>query len=460
MLKKLFIAATVFGVSISTFAQNEGETQVSPKQMATNEVITLQNTLLENMKTRLESSEKAKVDLGSLQEEKSQQFLYENEKVAEKFNLKKTDLERVFKKMIKEENVPNRFSYEEIKIGNIRYDKHYKDGEIDSSACIVPVTFQAHTISKDTASNVKFAVTFEWAVEFDEKKGKITGVNDIELVSSEVHPIEFMMSDRKNMQTLAKKAIEEWYAKLPTTLDNKYASQAVKAIQPIYINSNDIQVELPQNRNISITKVPTIKINIDPSQFIDKNESALYEGCEASLKITPVFQIRINEEMTKADVVNVAYNIVTEKPVSPVEKARRHNIASQIAREFANKLSAYVSSPDKEIKTAIEEMFSDIKNDINVSHISTTGDEKIKTVTVQQYLNRLKGETLNITMGALVVEDANWNTIIYQFNQKYQSKTYGDNTQKKIYLTYDAEKNNYSIDKIEVIPNTTERISE
>lgn len=460
MLKKLFIAAAVFGASINVVAQTEGEMVANPKEMATNEVMTFQKTLLENMKIRLENSNKAKVDFGSLQEDKSQQFLYNNELVAEKFKLKKTDLERVFKKMVTEKNVPNQFSYEEIRVGKLRYDKQYKNGDIDSSECVVPVTFQAHTISKDSASNVKYAVTFEWAVEFDEKKGKITGVNDVELISSTVEEIEFLMSDRKNMQSLAKTAVEKWYASLPSTLDSKYASQSIKPISPIKVGSNDIQTELPKNRNINVKQVPAIKVNIDHTQFIDKNELALYEGCEAALRITPSFDIKINDDMTRADIVNVSYNVVTEKPVSPKEKSRRHNIASQIAKDFANKLSVYVSSPDKDGKKALVEMFSDNTNDINVSHVSIKGEEKIKTVTAEQYLSRLRGETLDITMGELIVEDANWNTLIYQFDQKYLSKTYGDNTQKKIYLVYDSEKDTYSIEKIEVVPNSTQRIVE
>lgn len=51
--------------------------------------------------------------------------------------------------------------------------------------------------------------------------------------------------------------------------------------------------------------------------------------------------------------------------------------------------------------------------------------------------------------------NSNLNTLVFVINQDFKSKAYSDYTQKKIYLTYNAETETYSIDKIEVVPNST-----
>lgn len=100
-------------------------------------------------------------------------------------------------------------------------------------------------------------------------------------------------------------------------------------------------------------------------------------------------------------------------------------------------------------------MFETTESDIEVSHLPKRGSEKIKKESAQKYLSLLKGSSLNLLVDNVEIVNPNWDSLIYTVNQEYQSKSYSDYTQKRVYLTYDAARGTYVINKIEVVPNST-----
>lgn len=367
--------------------------------------------------------------------------------------------------------MPTELIYEGININNIAYKSFKtgkKQGQIDSTTLIVPVSFQARTIAKENVSDVKYAITFKWEVKISTqtKKTIIDGkkknviVSYIQngtptLISSVASPIQFLTSDKKDMKKAAQNAIIKWYANLPQTLDKQYVEQAVTAIKPMNISTNDITMNLPESQNFTITDVPTIKIDIDPHQFISNDDEPLYTEPAAYIIITPIFNVSVDDSFKSAK-ISVSYVIKeTIKPIADKEKELRRSAANSVIAELVKHLSTYITSRDTEQKTIIENMFDTTKSNVEVSYLPKHGTEKIKKESAQKYLSLLKGSSLNLDVNNLEVVNPNWDSLIYTVSQKYQSKTYSDYTKKRIYLTYDSTKGTYVINKIEVVPNST-----
>ncbi len=471
MYRKVLITALMLSIGMVGFSKTEEIKSVNPKELAKTVAENSQKELLGKMQHRLkERNEKFNLKFGKNKTE-GQQFLYQENLIDSVLKAKSHLLTDVYEKLCNKSNRPTKLIYEgiNIKIDSIKYKAKAgkTQGQVDSTTLIVPVSFQAHTVAKDGVSDVKYAVTFKWKVKVKEdtektnvdgkKKNLIVGyVQDgtPTLISSVANPIQFLTSDKMDMKNAAQKAIIEWYANLPKTLDKQYAEQSVTAIEAKHVTSDSIKMELPKRTTFTITDVPKIRVCIDPYQFIDKKDRLLYTNPVAQMVIAPTFNVSVDDTFKKAD-ISVSYVVDTVKPITDSVKLERSKSADTFIKELAKQLSTYVSTRDAEQKAYIENMFDTTESTVEVSYLPKYGTERIKTESAQKYLALLKGSSLNLTFDNPEVVTPNWDSLIYTANQEYQSKTYSDYTQKRIYLTYDSEKGIYLINKIEVIPNST-----
>jgi len=470
MYRKVLITALMLGIGMMGFSQTNEIKNVNPKDLAKTVVENSQKELLDNMQRRLKDRNEPNVKFEKRMTE-AQQFLFEENLIDSVLKANSHILKDVFGKLCDKSNMPTDLIYEGININNIAYkvfETGKKQGQIDSTTLIVPVSFQAHTIAKESVSDVKYAITFNWEVKVKaetEKRvvdGKKTNaiVGYIQngmptLVSSAASPIRFLTSDKKDMKNAAQNAIVEWYANLPQTLDKQYAGQSITAIKAMNVSFNDITMNLPESQNFTITEVPTIKVDIDPYQFIKEEDRLLYTNPVAQMVIAPTFNVSIDDTFKKAG-ISVSYTVKKlNKPITDSVKVERSIAASAIIAELTNRLSTYVTSRNAEQKAVIENMFDTAESNVEVSHLPKHGAEKIKKESVQKYLSLLKGSALNIYIDDIEVVNPDLDSLIYTVNQEYQSKTYSDYTQKRIYLSYDSTNDKYHINKIEVVPNST-----
>lgn len=434
MLKKLFITSLLVGACVIGFAQQpdaETETKAKAKEL-------VEQKLKDNLNMiELQLKEGKKASLPK-EMKNSRQFLFQENMIKEKLDIRSTQLNDVLKQMCNKLK-PSEFKYEDINVEKITDDKN-KEGTV-----IVPISFQTRTIAKDSVSDVRYNVTFTYKVNKKEK---------VSFVSSSVKKIDFLNSEKKRMLDAAKNAIVEWYANLPQTLDQQYSEQSISEIQPIEITANDITAKLPDSKIFTISNVKNIEIAIDPYQFIKDSEMHLYTNPSASLIITPTFNITVDDSFDKAN-VSVEYSVQTIKPTNDNDKVNQLRAAQVTFEKLAKELSSYVSSKNEELKSNIQSMFN-AKSTVQVSYLLKNGKEKINNRAVTKYLSLLKGSSLNFIDYTIEIPDAsNLNTLVFVINQDFKSKTYSDYTQKKIYLTYNEETETYSIDKIEVVPNST-----
>ncbi len=469
MYRKVLITALMLSIGMVGFSKTEEIKSVNPKELAKTVAENSQKELLGKMQHRLkERNEKFNLKFGKNKTE-GQQFLYQENLIDSVLKAKSHLLTDVYEKLCEKSNMPTDLVYERININNIAYKTFQKKGmeKVDSTTLIVPVSFQAHTVAKDGVSDVKYAVTFKWEVKVKEetektnvdgkKKNVIVGYvqnGAPTLISSVASPIQFLTSDKEDMKNAAQKAIIEWYANLPKTLDKQYAEQSVTAIETKHVTSDSIKMELPKRTTFTITDVPKIRVCIDPYQFIDKKDRLLYTNPVAQMVIAPTFNVSVDDTFKKAD-ISVSYVVDTVKPITDSVKLERSKSADTFIKELAKQLSTYVSTRDTEQKAYIENMFDTTESTVEVSYLPKYGTEKIKTESAQKYLSLLKGSSLNWDVDNLEVVNPNWDSVIYTVNQEYQSKTYSDYTLKRIYLIYDSTKSAYLINKIEVIPNST-----
>lgn len=469
MNMKGLVIALMLSVGASGLTLAETQTNVDAGELARTVVSEYHNDLLNRMQRKLSDRNEKKVKEFDKMSGSQQQFLYREDMVEPGLKAKSKTLKEVFGRLCKKENVPTKFHFEGVKVGNVRYKtftEGKKQGQTDSLTLIVPVHFQTRTVDKNAASDVKYNVTFEWEVnvkpdmkkvDIDGKKQKVKVGYELKksprLISSTATPAKLLASEQNAMIQEAKQQIIGWYANLPQTLDRSYAQQAVSPIAPIKVTVGEIKAPAPEAMRLTITDVKDVTVEIDPAPFIKDNKE-LYTEPKAYKKITPTFNITFDNGLNNA-VMTVTYKDTDVKPTSDREKEARRNAADKVITELSSQLSGYVTERDADRKSALSNMFADSDSKVEVSYLPKYGSEKIKSETARQYLTRLKGEALRINPAGIIVENPNWESVIYIVNQEYRSKTYNDCTQKRIHLGYDSLKNAYLIDKIEVVPNST-----
>ena len=471
MYKKTLMTVVMMGIIMVGFAQTDQKKSANPKDLVKVVAENSHKELLDKMQRRLKDRNEPKLnkEFGSMTE--SKQFLFQEQLIDTVLRAKSHTLKDVFVKMCDKANMPTEFIYEDINIGNVVYktfETGKKQGQIDSTAFVVPVSFQAHTVAKDKISDVKYAVTLNWEVgvkmEYetvmaDGKKvkqvvGYVQNGTPV-LMSSVAQPIKYLTSEKKAMRDVAKKAIVEWYANIPHRLDKQYAEQSITTIDAMNISPNDVKFNLPEGQSFVVSDVPTIKVNIDPYQFIESSNESVYTDPSSYMILAPTFDVYVDDTFNNAKIV-VSYAVKdVVKPIADKEKELRRNGAHATILEIADKLSLYVVDSCVDSKLAIANMFTTHQSSIEVSYLPKYGSEKIKTDSVQEYLSLLKGQSLKWTIDSLEVVNSNWDALIYTIGQNYHSKRYSDYTQKRVHLKYDETKGAYVIDKIEVVRNST-----
>ena len=421
-----------------------------------------QEELLSNMKLKLENPKEykqLKADL-TIKGNEKQQFLYEESKIDSLLKIRSHALNDVFKKLTvnkanKNVHFPTQFNYGGQIVGR-PYFKTNKDG-VDSLTIIVPISFQTHTITKNSISNVKYEVTLEWVVKIKEKRdeeGKFKyTINSTKLNSSKATPIEYLTSDKVSMLETAKKYIVEWYANLPNTLNDKYVQMSINDIIPMKIDLKDVQKDrLPNSKNFEISSVPKIRIKIDPYQYIEDSEKLLYTDPVSYMVLRPKFNISIDNTLKGIDNITVEYiekDIV--KPIKDTEKKDRQDKAKEAIEILNNRLSNYVADKNGETKSMVETLFVDEKVEVEVSYMFKNGTERRNKKPVKKYLSLLKGLTLRMDLENIEVSDPNWNSIVCTVKQQYRGVAYSDETIKKIYFNFNQSKGQYMVSKIEVV---------
>lgn len=509
MYKKL-ITLLMIGVCFSSYAQkNIYSTREEAAKVA---AINAQTKLLDKMQAQLKDTENKPKFKGSEINVKKDtiQFLYEENKLADLlgFKIDKTgsiktnnkgekqeeteknkadrSLQAIFDKLcalnanngnptiLKKENILTLKN--SIKFGYNRKET------IDSALLIVPVSFEVHTTANKNISNAKYKVTGEWHITVakdrmevpvgTKKKDAPIGykVQKEELESFVVYPIVYLSSEIEAMKNSAKDTIAKWYAHLPETLKAEYVNQAKGDIPTYDIDPANIKIDSRDGKTIIVKNIKDIEFNIEPKLDYDK---IYYEDLTASMKITPSFKIIVANDFKTVESMEVTYgepNI--NNPRTRKEKLEMRNEAMSMINELCERLSTYVNANAKEQKTDILEMFEAIDNGVKVSHKFKNGKEKIDSRTVKKYLDRLNGTNLTFADSKMINEnmvnelnakypelglvfDSNLYTIMYKINQRYESKTYKDSTDKIVFLNYNDKNKEYRINKIEVIPNST-----
>ena len=494
MYRKVLIAVLMLGISTMGFAQKEKQ-YGTPKKLVEDVAKSRSNGLLEKMKSSLKTKNiKLEKEIRKqIKHVAGKQFLYQEDKVesnlyqkSKKKNNKKSDkrksytLEEVFGRLCDSENMPTNLKAESLNIKIDKMDYPYKRGKkVDSLRVHVPVVFQTHTTAK--GSDVRDSVNSTWEIKFNKepkrveektKSGKLKKKRqkgeyvyvckqEPKWLSCKVTSIDFLTSEEKAMKTAAKKAVVDWYKHLPQRLDRQYSEQAkTGGVKPKEISSNDFKLTKKQGRSFTATFAPEIKVEVDPYKlkFISEEDSSVYTNTETYIVLAPTFEILVDNTFKTAKVVSVSYEEKSPiKPVSDSAKVARRNVANRVIDEFLKQLSAYIPSREVEQQESVKNMFDAKSSDIEVSFLSKNGSETRKIDSVKEYLTLLRGLALNFTV-VKVDADSNWEHVIYTVDQKYQSKTYSDHTQKLIHLTYDSSRNTYLVSKIKVIPGTTKAV--
>lgn len=474
MYKKILIAATLMlGVSVSGFAGGKQPEELYStradlaKKVSNGVLMDKQMKALEQIQSSLTDG-KNKFEFSNA--DKNPQFFYQEDLIDANLGAKH-NFKDVYNKLCKNKSAKFVFDKNGISVGKFDYAvKNGKKQEIDSNKLIVPVTFEARTI--DGVSDARYRVTFNWCIpvekktktikEADGKKTEITeyklkGENKIALQSVSPTPISYMNSEANSMVNAAKDEIVKWYRNLPANLDEKYAAMSVTPVEAMSVTGSEIKLDKPAGQKFTVSNVPVININVDPAKLLDDWSPELYDTDQkATVNVTPVFTVVVDNTFKNAEIVEVRYNegeAIT--PIPYTELQIRKNKAADVVADLYDNLSAYVVSRDKEQKNVIENMFSTPKSEVQVSYLQNNGKEKIKKETVSQYLTLLKGTALNINNEDFNSSTPDWSSVVCTVSQDYKGDKYSDNTTKQIYLVYDPETGSYTIEKIEVVADST-----
>jgi hypothetical protein len=462
MQKRIFLVALALGASVMGFAQTKEAKQ---------KVFDSNKELLECIKAGNPIPPKKSFKFGIEKDSPENQFILEKSgEVKTLLGLKKDDaltLRAVYNKAIqglkKKEVVEYTFDYQLVSSDDGVAKKETKGknkGKVSETKFVYTTINQVYAVVKkgDVGSNAKYDVTFKWLAELNTGKNAETRpVEKVTLTSVKATEIPFLASEKNTMQATAKKLVEDWYANLKAEDFPKYRALQVKA------NAGDISVELPNSKNITVAKAPSIKVNIDPVSHFT-TDAMFYENPEAYYTLTPTFTIAINDDLKTGEIKKVDYKEENlQKPETDAEKLAKWNnqkaAASTAAENFANKLSAYTQNPNKESKAGLEGMFINKKSVVEVSNVSKQGKERIDKRTVEQYFSRLKGINMKVVLEEPVFENS-LEIVIFPFNQEFNGKVYCDYTDKELHLKYDADKSEYFIEKIVVKPNSTKLCAE
>lgn len=327
-----------------------------------------------------------------------------------------------------------------------------KNGKIKNYIYTTENEVGVASVKDDTLySNARYHVIIEWRVE---PQSKDTTTYKVSIENISTYEIPYLTKEKQQMGQTAKELIENWYA-------TKTVNETFAKYNPVSVKTLDgnISVETPQGQKFIVTNVPEIRIDMDPEEFMTGDKTLYLEPIEAYRILKPVFEITINDDFTSGSITNVDFKEITlHKPETVAERIEKYIKQEQLINDYVAGLTNYVNDRSDSLRTALEGMFADKASSvIEVSNV-VADKETIRTRTAEQYLKRLKGNLMQIELGEPVI-GTGLETIVYPVYQQYESATYSDNTEKEIYLLYDAESAKYLIDKILVIKGSTKLLS-
>lgn len=440
--------------------------------------------ILSSMKTSLQGTSK-KISLGEM--EKAIQFLYDENKLSNlyggKTNKDSSQLNSVYNKLIKKNKKnanPTVLSYSNPVCGNTETI----EGDTKKYYLIVPVSFQALSIADNNASKVKNTVRLEYAVKINVRQVKQTDENgkkvkvpsyeieDMELkLPTSVKEIEYLDSEIASMKHAAKQAVVDWYAHVQEKLAPKYAVQAIAAVEPVSVSEEEINPIRISRTAFDVKDAKKIKIALDPKKYMDE-PAIYYDDPKATLTLTPSFKVIVGDDFETVESIEMTdCEEEIEKPKTIKEKLAMRDKSNKKLNEFAGQLSTYVNTHDSEDKDALMSMFEAADNQVEVSHVTKSGKETIKSRKAEEYVKRLRGLDLTVYEKELIDEakvnelnekypelglefDSNLNHVMYLISQKYENKTYKDDTKKIVFMNH-QEDGSYTISGIVVVPETT-----
>lgn len=350
-----------------------------------------QKNLLDKMCRRLKDRNELKISKEFEGMTESQQFLYQEDLIDSVLKPKSHALKDVFVKLCDKSNMPTDLNYEAIKIGNVTYK-----------------TFTT---------------------------GKKQGQSDL---STLLVPVSFQT------HTVVKNKVSDVRYAVTFTWEVKVKEETVS--MKVGGKKEKVPTGYTQNGTPSLISSVANPIESSPTEEKDIKNVTQDAPRDTTVDIKDTFEEMVPSVIDINDVV---------KPIAGQEKEWRRILADAVIEELAIRLDLYMNSHDTVQKAIIEAMFTPTDSNVEVSYLFKSGLEKIKAKSAQKYLSLLRGSALNMTVDGFEMINQNWDSLIYVVNQEYQSKTYSDYTRKRIYLTYDAVKGTYLINKIEVVPNST-----
>ena len=130
-------------------------------------------------------------------------------------------------------------------------------------------------------------------------------------------------------------------------------------------------------------------------------------------------------------------------------------MAKETAKLFEQRLSNYLENPNKQTASELKSLFAK-KSTIEISILTNNGTKRQKR-TLDQYVAKIKGATVDIEMGApqdIFVSEEPWKATV-GFTQHTERKKYCDYTGKRILMVKDEKSGEFKISKIEVVNDAT-----
>lgn len=498
MKRHLFLAIAFLGSAV-LFAQKSEQ----------DSIIKNQNIFLKDLKSDLQTKKELKANKMMSRLKDSKQFFLTNDFLKNYAGLSekqytKASASDIYNKMTNKKNAyTSNVSYvpaeKVVKVGDGKLNKKKEIKEKEKfSRYNTSSEIYVASVKDSVPSNAKYNVTYNWLIEYNVAKEKMyiadyikeninkakelgkskeelekirevaekkaneeiksnRIIKKITLVGVTPKSIAFMPSERETMQNAVKTTLEAWYANLSV---QQVAFETKDSIISVDKKEGLVEVELPNERNIKVSSVPMIKVNVDPYVYIPEGDENLYTNPNAYYELKPIFTIKISDDLKTAEIQKVEYTSSLVKPTTDekiLSKLEQNKEASkETVNEFVRVLTAYAGNQNKDSRKDLEVLFADKTSLIQVSNLSKDGKESIKNRKANQYISNFNSSELKFDVNDVIFDDQSMNTGSVLVKQSYKSKSYSDQTTKKIYIKKSStDESKYLIDKIEVIPGST-----
>ena len=176
------------------------------------------------------------------------------------------------------------------------------------------------TASKGSLTSVaKNVITMKWEVTVPVSKGSINTKKVRAVMVSYDAKSEngFFESDRQQIQATAQKLIEEYYQSLQGNRTGieipSEMSDMLEDSRRVEIMPGNINVPTPNELNFTVTSVPSVKVHVDPDQYMEEDLQYL-EPVEAYHTVDLTFDVEISSDLKTGRVSPNVRNTASKKP--------------------------------------------------------------------------------------------------------------------------------------------------